>query len=99
MPDFCIIASQNCSTTASQTSASTSESSDRIYCVSSVRKSFIIYENDYIQWLLLLFFMIFSASLSGGDYFVLFESLDGNGACSQMFNAKLNSQLWMETHY
>ncbi len=44
------------------------------------RKSFIIYENDYIQWLLLLFLVIFSASLSGSDEFVLFDSLDGNGA-------------------
>ncbi len=38
-------------------------------------KSFIIYENDYIQWLLLY---IFSASLSGSDDFVLFDSLNGN---------------------
>ncbi len=29
--------------------------------------------------------MIFSASLPGSDNFVLFDSLDGNGACSQMF--------------
>ncbi len=40
---------------------------------------------DYIQWLLLLFFVIFSASLSGSDDFVLFDSLDGNDAYSQMF--------------
>ncbi len=33
-----------------------------------------------IQWLLLVFFVIFSASLSGRDDFVLFESSDGNGA-------------------
>ncbi len=43
------------------------------------RKSFIRYENDYIQWLLLVFLEIFSASLSGSEYFVLFDS-DGNGA-------------------
>ncbi len=44
------------------------------------RKSFIIYENDDIQWLLLLFLVIFCASLSGSDDFVLVDSLDGNGA-------------------
>ncbi len=44
------------------------------------RKSFIIYENFYIQWLFLVFLVIFSASLSGSDDFVLFDSLDGNGA-------------------
>ncbi len=31
--------------------------------------------------------VIFSASLPGSDNFVLFDSLDGNGACSQMFYA------------
>ncbi len=68
----------------SQTAASSSESNDCIYCyvcsLKSKRKSFIIYENSYIQWLLLFFFEIFSASLSGSDDFVLFDSLDGNGA-------------------
>ncbi len=33
------------------------------------------------------FLVIFSASLSGSDQFVLFDSLDGNGAYSQMFYA------------
>ncbi len=31
------------------------------------RKSFIIDKNYYIQWPLLLFFVIFSASISGSD--------------------------------
>ncbi len=43
-------------------------------------KSFIIYDNYYIQWVLLLFLVIFSASLSESDDFVLFDSLDENGA-------------------
>ncbi len=43
-------------------------------------KLFITYENYYIQWLLLLFLVIFSASLSESDDFVLFDSLDGNAA-------------------
>ncbi len=30
---------------------------------------------------------MYSASLSESDDFVLFDSLDGNGACSQMFYA------------
>ncbi len=37
--------------------------------------------------LLLIFLVIFSASLSGSDDFVLFDSLDGNCAYSQMFYA------------
>ncbi len=41
-------------------------------------KSFIIYENDYIQWLLLLFLCIFSGSLSGSDDFVLFDSINNS---------------------
>ncbi len=44
------------------------------------RKSFIIYVNYYIQWLLLVFLEIFSVRLSGSDYFVPFDSLDGNSA-------------------
>ncbi len=40
-----------------------------------VRKSSLIYENYYIQWLLLLFFVIFSASLLGSDDFVLFSNV------------------------
>ncbi len=43
-------------------------------------KSFIVYENYYIQWLLLVFLLIFSTSLSESDDFVLFDSLDGNTA-------------------
>ncbi len=49
------------------------------------RKSFIMYENDYTQWLLLLFFVIYSAGLSGSDNFILFDSLDGNSAYLKMF--------------
>ncbi len=44
-----------------------------------------MYENDYTQWLLLLFLVIYSAGLSGSDDFILFDSLDGNGAYLQMF--------------
>ncbi len=47
-------------------------------------------ENVYIQWLLLLFLVIFSASYSESDDFVLFDSLDGNGAYLQMFYAIFN---------
>ncbi len=53
-------------------------------------KSFIINKKYYIPWPLPLFFiLIFSASLAGSDDFVLFDSLDGNGAYSQMFYATL----------
>ncbi len=97
----------NCLTRlCSQTAASASESNDRIYCVSSARsEAQAIYENYYIQWLLLLFLVIYSASLSGSDDFVLFDSLDGKETvliCKcfmrySNFAHKLNSQLWMET--
>ncbi len=52
-------------------------------------KSFIAYENYYINWLLALFLVIFSASLSGSDDFVLFDLSDGNCAYLQMFYATL----------
>ncbi len=49
--------------------------------------------------------MIYSASLSESDDFVLFDSLDGNGAYSQMFYAifqvkftTLDGNLAIETH-
>ncbi len=42
------------------------------------RKQFIRDGNYYIQWLLLLFLVVFSASLSGRDDFDLFDSLDEN---------------------
>ncbi len=52
---FCII--HLLSWLRSQTAASTSESNDSIYCVSSacseVQVIYVIYENYYIQWLLL----------------------------------------------
>ncbi len=38
------------------------------------------YDNYYIQWLLLLFLVIFSVSFSGSDDFLLLDLLDGNGA-------------------
>ncbi len=38
----------------------------------------MMYENDCIQWVLILFLVIFNASLSGSDDFVLFDSLHGN---------------------
>ncbi len=79
---------------------------DRVYCVRLLVlrcKYFIMYKNEYIQYLILLFLVTFSASLSGCSDFVLFDSLDGNGAYSQCFMRyssfayKLNVQLWMET--
>ncbi len=51
-----------------------------VFRLLALRCKFIIYEN-------LLLFVIFSASLSGSDDFVLFDSPDGNGAYSQMFYA------------
>ncbi len=63
--------------------------------------SFIIFENYYIQWLLPLILGIFSASLTGSDDFVLFDSYR-----MEMFYVtfrfcanfpKLISQHWMET--
>ncbi len=39
---------------------------------------------EWKKWLLLLFLVIFSASLSGSDYFVFFDTLDGNGALSHV---------------
>ncbi len=62
-----------------------SGSNDRIYwfrMLSLRHRSFIINQNDYIQWLLLLVFVIFSASLSGSDNFVPFDTLEGNAANS-----------------
>ncbi len=51
---FCIIVLHDC---VLKQLASTSESNNRIYCVSSARSEvqviYVIYENDYIQWLLL----------------------------------------------
>ncbi len=49
-------------------------------------KYIFIYENYYIQWLLLLFLVTFSASLSGSDGFVRFDS-DGNSGYFQFFYA------------
>ncbi len=43
------------------------------------RKRFFIFADYYILWLLLVFVVLFSASLPGSDHFVLFD-LDGNGA-------------------
>ncbi len=40
-------------------------------------KSFIMYENYYVQCILLLFLVIYSVGLSGSADFVLFDSLDG----------------------
>ncbi len=45
-----------------------------------------MHENDCIQWVLILFLVIFNASLSGSDDFVLFDSLHGNCAYLKMFN-------------
>ncbi len=79
---FCIIASQNCYMTAFPNSRQ-----PHSLCFVCSHKSVIIYENYYFQWLLPLFFVIFSGSLSGSDNFVLFDMLDGNSAYSQMFYA------------
>ncbi len=59
------------------TAASASENSDRIYCSFCTS---IIYENHYVQWLLLVLLEIFRASLLGSDGSVLLDSLDGNSA-------------------
>ncbi len=85
---FCIIASQN---RVTRLQASTSESNDRIVfrLLALRRKSFIIHENYYTQWLLLLFLVIYSAGLSGSDDFVLFDLLDGNGAYLHILNSQL----------
>ncbi len=53
-------------------------------------KSFIIYENYYIQWLLPLILWIFSASLTGSDDFVLFDSSYGNVLCDIPILCKLS---------
>ncbi len=100
---FCIIASQNCYMTAFPNSRHPPPKAMTACIVfrllKSRHKSFFIYENYYIQWLLLRFFVIFSVSLSGSDDFVIFPP-NGNGAYSPMFYAtfkffthKLNSQL------
>ncbi len=102
---FCIIASQNgLPRLCSQTADIHLRKQDICSSALSKYKSFIfiIFDNYYNKWLLLLFFVIFSSSLSGSDDFVISNSLDGNGAYSQMFYAinfahKLNSQLRMET--
>ncbi len=77
---------------------SASESNVRIYCVSSARsEARVIFQNKnyYIQ-LLLLFLVIYrySASLLESDDFVLFDSLDGNGAYSEMFYAIIPILCW-----
>ncbi len=66
----------------SQTAASAYERSDSIVLrpLTPRRKSFFIHEHYYIQWLLLVFLVIFSGSLPGSDDLVLFDSLDGNDA-------------------
>ncbi len=79
-------------TTAFPTADIHLQKQDRIYCVFicslEVQVNYYwLFEIYYNQWPLLLFLMIFSASLSGSDDFVLFDSLDGNGAYSQMFYA------------
>ncbi len=74
---FCIIASQNNTTTVWERRHPPLKAI--VFRLLALRCT------DYIQWLLLLFFVIFSASLSGSDDFVLFDSLDGNDAYSQMF--------------
>ncbi len=84
----------------SQTAASASESIDSVsWC-----KSFIIYANYYIKWLLLVFLEIFSGSLSGRDDLVVSDSLDGNECfickCFMRYSSfvhKLNSHLCVET--
>ncbi len=56
----------------------------------------IICENYYYQWLLLLFLVIFSVSLSGSDDFVLFDWLDWNAKFMRdsSFVHKFNTNLW-----
>ncbi len=76
---FCIIVLHNF---ISEQQASASKNSDRIYCVLSARSEAQViynrlYENYYFLW---LFLVILSSSLSGSDDFVLFDSLNGNGA-------------------
>ncbi len=39
-----------------------------------------MHDYDCIQWVLIHFLVIFNASLSGSDDFVLFDSLHGNCA-------------------
>ncbi len=60
-------------------------------------KSFIVYENYYIQWLLLVFLVIFSASLSRSDDFVLFDSLDGNTATFSWQHISLYFSRWVSS--
>ncbi len=79
--------------------ASASESKTAVFCVSSARskrKSFIIFENYYIQWLLLLFFI---PSSSGSDDIVLSEAVLICKCFMRYYNFvhKLNSKLRMET--
>jgi len=79
---FCIIVLHNF---ISEQQASASENSDRIYSVlSACSEAQVIYnrlyENYYFLWLFLLFLVILCAILSGSDDFVLFDSLNGNGA-------------------
>ncbi len=49
------------------------------------RKSFIMYEKDYIQWLLLVFLVLYSAGWSASDDFVLFDLLDETVLYSEMY--------------
>ncbi len=77
----------------------TSASESKVFCVSSAhskRKSFIIFENYYIQWLLLLFFI---ASSSGSDDIVISETVLIRKCFMRCYNFahKLNSKLRMET--
>ncbi len=51
-----------------------------------LRKRWTRSEIDHnIQWLLLVFLVIFSAGLSGSDDFDVFDSVDGSRAYLQMF--------------
>ncbi len=100
----CIIGSQNCLTRLCSRTAGIHlrKQWPLIHLLALWHKSFIIYENCYVQWLLSLFLVIFSASLSGSDDFVSLwlvgwkRCLFANVLCNIIAN-KLNSQLWMET--
>lgn len=50
---------------------------DNAFIALHLHKKCIVYENYYLQW---LFLVIFYASLSGIDDFVIFDSLDVNAA-------------------
>ncbi len=92
---FCIIVFQDCVSKQQHPPSKAMTAFIVFRLLALRRKSFNIDENYYIQWLLLLFLVVYCAGWSGSDDFVLFDSLDETLLFSKKIYAifQLNSQL------